>query len=339
MIFYAYYKKSSAKLAFIKSLIFSGSFLLYNSLCFATNPAISSPAEVTKVQTPNQLIQAEVEQKAQDVVWQIVNSKGYGGSAFAIKPKLFITNFHVVQALFTDPSQDIKLLHSSGRSLSFKKIIKVDSRMDLALIETHEKTKHYLTIPRSREFFGEDQSMEDLLIIGYNKMGLTKFEQIGKAKKFPYSWTFAINTSDGYGVSGSPVFNNKGLLVGVVFYGHLNLVTIRRMQYVSEFIHQDLNSLNCSTISSIVCIQTEIERLQILATQDSDSLAQFAISEKYFFGAGVKKIIKKLSTGYNNQQDRVMFWLKFYWQQSIIMVKTFHKIMNGPFIGLNRLPI
>ena len=286
-------------------------FLFYSSLCFAINPATPSLAEETnteqhnytqatqieqktqtsaqatqttepepKTQPLTQLTQSEIEQKARDVVWMIMGSEG-GGTAFAIAPKLFITNFHVVNKLFAKNSQDIKLSHSSGRSLSFKKIVKVDIRLDLALIETHEATEKYLTIPDKERDWDEDQSMEGLFMIAYLKGIPTKIEQVGKVQDFPYIYMFATNQPNFRGASGSPDFNKEGQFVGVTSKGYSNYAMIIKREYVSEFIHQSLNSLDCSTIDSSSCIQKGTEKLHALATQKSDMLAQFRLANRY----------------------------------------------------------
>ena len=282
------YKKS-----FVEHLIYI--FLFYSFLGLAINQSFiplaqaQTSTQATTDQTSDQV--KEAEQKARDIVWKISNRPGYWGTAFAIAPNLFITNFHVIEGLFLDSDfnsvPDITLSHSSGKSLSFKKIIKVSARMDLALIETHEETNHYLTIPVQGDF--EDPLSDELFIIAYPDKGqLTKIKQIGQVKKFPYKYMFATNQSILEGSSGSPVFNKYGQLVGVVFSAVANIVALIKIQHVSEFIHQSLNSLDCSTINLKTCIQQEVANLHLLA-EASDIQAQLKLGSMYDYAYTVQK--------------------------------------------------
>ena len=278
------YKKN---LSFIKPLIFFASFLFYSSFSFGVSTP--SPAEVTNTK---QIAQAKVEQKARNVVWNIVDSRDTDGTAFAIAPNLFVTNFHVIRYLLNDDSRNIKLLHSSGKSLSFKKIVKVDSRLDLAVIETHQAANHYIEIPFQQNLWNQDKFMEGLFMMAYPNGKLTKIEQIGQIKKMPYNYTFTTNRNYPEGASGSPVFNNKGQLAGVLFSGALNMVKIINPQQVSEFIYQNSNSLDCSKISSRSCILKEVERLHSIAKK-SDSLAQFSLAYMFYSVKDFQKNYKK----------------------------------------------
>ena len=185
----------------------------------------------------------------QSSVYKITNS-GYDrgdGTAFAIGPNLFITNYHVIKDLAIDPKTRsscciydsfvfrfvannqplITLSNINGETLTFDKLIRIgDEHIELALFTTKESVSSYLTIESDHK-----RPKGNLLSLGFPKgdFRISHFSKINNfknrwSKKTYYSILFNATDFDNLyhvaGLSGGPLFNKSERVVAVIFGGN-----------------------------------------------------------------------------------------------------------------------
>ena len=217
-------------------------------------------------------------------VWKISNSTG-SGTAFAIGPNQFITNFHVMLSIFkgVESSEEI-VLSQKGKTLSFNRPLKINSVYDLALFETKESLSDYLHITDVSIEAGEK-----LFAIGYPQGVLTIVKKTARVTyEDDLSYGFAVDHSELHGISGSPLLNEKGQIAGVVYFASINILYAIRTKYLEEFVKGD-TALDCSHFSNISsCFKREIENLKTKAEQ-GEMFSQYKLAHVYYGGEGVEK--------------------------------------------------
>ena len=216
--------------------------------------------------------------KLEDSVWKISHSLVAEGTAFAVGPNQFITNFHVIYFLLKDveSSQEI-VLSQEGQTLRFNQLLKIDSLYDLALFETKESVSNYLSvtdIPIETE--------EALFVIGYPQ---GKLRKVKNTKRVIYeddlSYGFPVDYFYLFGSSGSPVFNKKGKPVGVIHEAVGNILHMIKIEHLEKFI-KGQEVLVCSDFLDIeLCFKEEIVNLKIQA-EKGDIFSQYRLAGIYY---------------------------------------------------------
>ena len=218
-------------------------------------------------------------------VWNI-SSKNGNGTAFAISPNQFITNFHVVASFLKDKNPiKYMTLSQEGRDskIQIKRVVALSTSYDLALLETEENVTDYLSIVDS----SVEQS-EKLSVFGYPSGVFKNIKKIGSVlDEDSYFYTFPVNYSKLWGFSGSPVLNEKGEVVGVVFMGNINIVTAIKAKLLQEFI-AGKEATNCSHMRAKICSQKSIEASKNLSDA-GDAYVQYILAGMYSNGIGVEK--------------------------------------------------
>ena len=228
-------------------------------------------------------------QSAKKSIWKI-ESPLDSGTGFFIGPRLFVTSFHVVSSMLKSRSvKDITLFQEeSPVVLRLNRILSISALHDLALIETKDSVSHYLTL-------GENllKSEESLFILGYPQGKFKQIKKVGNILFTEYNfYSFAVNHSNLFGISGSPVFNNKGHVTGVAFQSTENMLCAINLNHLKSFIKRD-RGLNCSDFESLnSCMERELENFVKLAEQGS-SLAQYYLGLMHYHGEGFKRDLKK----------------------------------------------
>ena len=208
-------------------------------------------------------------------VWKI-NIGIYSGTGFFISPNRFVTNFHVMRH-FRNLSDIYLSQEDSSRILKVKRIIGLSALHDLALLETDQLVDFHLQI--------REESLQEgaLFITGYPN---------GKLEEMRNTDTYIRHSDDEYsfytdydgalfGMSGSPVVDEKGQVTGVVFasaedkevWHNVNSV---KLNHLKDFIREDA-VLNCRNYS---CVRAEIETLKSYAEEGS-AQAQFVLALMY----------------------------------------------------------
>ena len=217
-----------------------------------------------------------IEKEVQSSVWQIRNSR-IAGTAFPIGPKLFVTNFHIMDSLLNDSFIKDIVLQQKGSSsrLNIRGVRQVSALYDLVLFEIEERVNNYLTIKES-----VFQPHGDLFILGYPKGKFKKMKKTGKITEEDQQYIFSVNNSFLKGASGGPVLDAKRWVVGVLSIVYGNISFAIKSKHLSEMIMGDDN-LDCSDfISPVACIEEEIENLETVAKQ-GNAYAQYRLARYY----------------------------------------------------------
>ena len=207
------------------------------------------------------------------------------GTGFFIGENHFVTNFHVISHMLRGSGslENIALLQQGNTSvLRIKEILSVSAAYDLALLETEESVTNYLNLGES-----PPEPNENLFSIAY-PYGV--FTVINKTGDILYennqSYIFPTDNSSMSGASGSPVLDEQGQVVGVLFKGLHNLLHAIKINPLQEFIKGNIGIKCIKSVSIAVrffnkeCIKKEMERLQKLAEEGS-IFAQYALADKY----------------------------------------------------------
>ena len=217
-------------------------------------------------------------------VWNI--SSNGNGTAFAIGPNQFITNFHVV-AIFLKYNNSIKYvtLSQEGRDskIHIKRVVALSALYDLALLETEENVTDYLSIVDS----SVEQS-EKLSVFGYPGGVLKNLKKIGSVlDEDSYFYTFPVNYYKLEGLSGSPVLNEKGKVMGVISVANMNIAIAIKAKFLQEFIAEK-EAISCSHMRAKICLQKSIEAIKNLS-DTGGAYVQDILVWMYSNGIGVKK--------------------------------------------------
>ena len=218
-------------------------------------------------------------------VWKISNNNGMG-TAFAIGPNQFITNFHVVEYFLKDKNS-IKYvtLSQEGRDskIQIKRVVAFSALYDLALLETEENVTDYLSIVDS----SVEQS-EKLSVFGYPGGVLKNLKKTGSVlHEDSYFYTFPVNYSKLRGLSGGPVLNENGEVVGVISIANRNIAIAIKAKFLQEFI-AGKEAISCSHMRVKICLQKSIEAIKNLS-DTGGAYVQYVLAFMYLEGVGVEK--------------------------------------------------
>ena len=160
-------------------------------------------------------------------VWKLENvGKGYRGTAFAIGRKYFLATFHTWNGLLKEGRNlgDIHLVQDgNGRTLTVSRLLAVSATYDLALFEINGSVKTYLGVAKG---FALGRG-ERLFALGYRDGSL--FKAVPKSRGGSYyqdDWVFgfAANHADLRGMSGGPLLNARGKVVGLQATADANML-------------------------------------------------------------------------------------------------------------------
>ena len=229
---------------------------------------------------------------SEQAVWKIHNFN-ISGTGFFIGPNHFITNFHVIDMIlhqmpFGDISQNDRSANKDSMSrivlsqegstsvLRIKKILAISALYDLALLETEENVTDYLSL---REHPLE--LSESLFLIAYPGGVFTKISKTGGiVYEDNQRYDFPINHFSLSGASGSPVLDEQGMLIGVASLANANMLIVRKINYLREFVEGNMG-VKCHSPKPVrACLKEEIQNLEDSARKDF-VYAQFALALYY----------------------------------------------------------
>ena len=213
------------------------------------------------------------------------------GTAFSIKPNLFVTNFHVLFSILDQGSISDIALQQKGNSssLTINRVLQISALYDLVLFETKENVTSYLSIKEDRP-----QPDEELFILGYPGGKFKRMEKTGTVIDEGLYYAFPVNHFSLHGASGGPVLNAKEQVVGITFLGFENMSKAVKSKHLNELIKGN-RGLNCSHFPDLVaCIEKELENLNHFAER-GNAHAQYVTGSMYFNKPGVTESELKLA--------------------------------------------
>ena len=217
-------------------------------------------------------------------------------TGFFVGENRFVTNFHVLLSILGRAKDNTSIALSQEGSdsvLRVKKVLALSALYDLALLETEENTTNFLSLREN-----PPEPSENLIIPAYPSEIFTTIKKTGNIiREDSIDYTFPVNNFLLNGASGSPVLDEQGQVVGVVYGGNVNMLSAVHIYHLEEFINRELGT-ECADIdrfswSSLeACIKEEVESLQELAEQ-GDDLAQNELSNIYYKGEVVVQSFEK----------------------------------------------
>ena len=242
---------------------------LMKFICFAVSSAKADSPEIS-----------EQLNYSRQAIWAIQNSQKVG-KGFFIKKDLFVTSFHVITGLLGNGNsiKDIFLSQEGNSSrLRIKGVQALSLSDDLALLETEEEVTNYLKIKNDplkpqENFFVLAHSDKDFKIIKQTKKSFYEDNPL---------YSLHTNRSILSGVSGGPVLNAKGQVVGVVSYNSMNSLFAIKPNSLKAFIRKKDAGLSCSGfVDPKTCIKKEMGNLERLAEGETP-FAQYNLAEVYY---------------------------------------------------------
>ena len=258
-------------------------FIIVIFLKFIFFCSFVAKANILSPEIPSQL------ENAERAIWKIYSSNENGnGTGFFIGPNQFVTNFHVIDPLLhelsdenmfrKDTSQGNELIdqnidhivylsqENNTSVLKVTKVLAVSALYDLALLETKENVTDYLS-------FKEDtlKSNKNLFVIGYPEGIFRVMSKTGDILFYEdiQMYYFPTNHSSLPGASGSPVLDEQGLVFGVASLAVVNILGLIKAIYLKEFITGNVGMI-CSNFQLVRdCIEEEIQNLKSLAEEGS----------------------------------------------------------------------
>ena len=243
--------------------------------------------------------------EARRAVWRIQNFKPHNtspdpdegesnGTAFAIAPNLFVTNFHVWDnfLLMDESLSSIYLVQRDNpAALRVRAVHIVSGIYDLVLFQTTTSVNDYLALEKSNFTLNRG---EELFLIGYPKgpnqsVGTFAIIEPKMVKggiifyEDTLSYGFGSALTKLGGASGGPLLNSKGKVIGVFHRYNVNIAYSVRIQNLQDFIKDEsavedplqTNRIFCSEFHTpYPCFSQEKDRVRILAEQ-MDPLALY----------------------------------------------------------------
>ena len=219
------------------------------------------------------------------------------GSGFFIAPNLVITNLHVILKFLSIPaapmvdhflnnqlimraSSDLRFglrftkLEQNGYSIFIKKVVRVSSSLDLALLETTSSVDSYLSVEETPL-----DLTEDAWIYGYPARQLTParvkvLRKMGNVIHFHGGGLGFLTDYHGslVGGSGSPILDHKGKVRGVLYSGISHFAIAITGQDLKNFIEGSVG-VECDSGNLRRCIKEDREQLRQSA-EEGDMFSQ-----------------------------------------------------------------
>ena len=211
------------------------------------------------------------------------------GTGFFVGENHFITNFHVIYPMLKNIEHITLSQRGNPTNLKVTNILALSAAYDLALVEV--ETKHFTNFLSLRESL--PKPYEDLYVPAYPKNHFVNIKKTGNIFFHGTSHlSFAVNHSSLPGISGSPVLDEQGQVVGVSFGAIHNILLALSMGDLKEFIIGNTGS-NCSHFINLrSCAEKEIENLKDLATAGFVE-AQHKLALLYYDGRRIEKNLDK----------------------------------------------
>ncbi len=294
-------------------------FLLLNlsflNISLARNPSIAILREKYK---NLQLAQKSLQESIQKSIWKIQNQK-VQGTGFFISPNQFVTNAHFITGSGLLKGNELKynttLKNNDSHTFKIKNIQNLSIAHDLAVLEIYGETVNYLNL-------GNDLSKKtkDLFTMGYPTGNFKVIKKItpslivqfldiihGNKSNYKFYICFVDYLDKLNGLSGSPLLNKKGEVVGIISLAGLDplmdiaYINAIRVNHLKDLLDEENPTTNINEY-----IENDVARLHKIPEEDIKEYIEWAERESpviitenynlgliYYNGIGVPKDIKK----------------------------------------------
>ena len=206
-------------------------------------------------------------QRANQAIRLIKTSAGEGlGTGFFIRPRLLLTNFHVINGAFDRAGENgenetlFLFSHAQDAELiKVKSVRALDPLYDLALLET-ERESPYLSLA---EKAAEEE--DSLFASGYFGGTFQTVRKTGPLKQldgsfvFPVNWTPYLYFERG-GESGSPVLTAEGRVVGAISQNTGNFQAAVNLFHLRGFT-ENRSGFQCGASGAQDCLESALNFL------------------------------------------------------------------------------
>ena len=224
-------------------------------------------------------------------IWKIHQEGEFMATAFAIGNNRFITNAQLIRTLAYRGNGEIRLIQEgSDVKLRWSKLLAISMTYNLALFETTESARDYLTIANT--FSWEQES--DLYAMGYQEGSLQNLDKVGEIiYNDDLSYAIPMSRVLGHGFGGSPIISGREV-VAVTAMTDENIgyaVTLENLKgLLGEELGKPRLGVSCSHLSMRLCIDRGIEETRRLAIQEGSKVALYQL------GRGQSYINESFST-------------------------------------------
>ena len=223
--------------------------------------------------------------QAHRAIWEMHNIKpgetfdvekgDHRATAFAIAPRRFLTNIHVLLgSMERDNSLATTKLGQEGSpvGLTVRRVLAVHVAHDLALFETGESVEDYLRLIDDKA----PAPGERLLVVGYVD-GKRRYEMTnGIVYEDFFSFMVPTAIRDLNGISGSPILDGSGRVAGLAYVAADNMLYGIKVRHVKAFVAGGSGTV-CSRHADLhACLRAGAKQVEKLAA-DGDLQAIYEL--------------------------------------------------------------
>lgn len=210
------------------------------------------------------------------------------GTGFLRNSNQLITSARIIRSLLKYDEINITLVVHTGNKvtiydLQIEKLIALDEISNLALLEIKDKKTGFPLKIRNTP----PTSEEELFVLGYRKGEFHILKKISSMEKFLQEQWFSVDYSNLQGISGSPVVDIQGQMIGVVTNTKRNIVFLQNTDQLKSFTEGKQGVL-CESHNPRACLKESMTLLYKKA-EENDISAQYQLALMYHYGEGVKQ--------------------------------------------------